>query len=55
MWGNNETGVINPIERLGFLCRQHGVQLHVDAVQAFGRLPIDVRTVPVDSAVAKRP
>lgn len=48
MWANNETGVINPIERIGLLCRQHGVTLHVDAVQAFGRIPIDVSVLPID-------
>lgn len=48
MWANNETGVVHPIERLGLLCRQRGVTLHVDAVQAYGRLPIDVSRDPVD-------
>lgn len=48
MWANNETGVINPVERIGFLCKQRGVTLHVDAVQAFGRVPIDVSVLPAD-------
>lgn len=48
MWANNETGIVHPIERLGLLCRDRGVTLHVDAVQAFGRLPIDVSRQPVD-------
>lgn len=48
MWANNETGVVHPIERLGLLCRDRGVTLHVDAVQAYGRLPIDVSRQPVD-------
>ncbi len=48
MWVNNETGVVFPIERLGLLCRERGVPLHVDAVQAFGKLPIDLSVLPVD-------
>lgn len=48
MWANNETGAINPINDIYALCRRKQVRLHVDAVQAFGRLPIDVATTPVD-------
>lgn len=48
MWANNETGVVYPIERIGLLCRQRGVALHVDAVQAFGRVAVDVSVLPVD-------
>ena len=48
MWVNNETGVVFPIEQLGLLCRERGVPLHVDAVQAFGKLPIDLSVLPVD-------
>lgn len=43
MWVNNETGVIQPIAELLELCNQHGAFLHVDAVQALGRIPLDVR------------
>ena len=40
MWANNEIGTIQPIERLAQLCLAEGVNFHVDAVQAFGALPI---------------
>ncbi|MBI4365407.1 MAG: aminotransferase class V-fold PLP-dependent enzyme [Deltaproteobacteria bacterium] len=48
MWANNETGTIFPIERIAALCRQRGIPLHTDAVQAAGKIPIDVQAVPVD-------
>jgi len=38
---NNETGVVFPIREIAALCREHGVPLHVDAVQAAGRIPLD--------------
>lgn len=41
MAANNETGVINPIERIGAICAAHGALLHVDAVQAAGRVELD--------------
>ncbi len=47
-WANNETGVIQPIEQIGELCRQRGVLIHTDAVQVVGKLPVDVTTFPVD-------
>lgn len=39
LWANNETGVVFPIERIAEICHEHGVLLHVDAVQAVGKLP----------------
>jgi len=42
MLANNETGVLHPIEEAARLCRAHGALLHVDAVQAAGRVPIDM-------------
>ena len=48
MWVNNETGVINPILELAPELRARGVLLHVDAVQAAGRVPIDLGQLPVD-------
>jgi cysteine desulfurase len=48
MWANNETGVIFPIEEIAQVCKSRGVLFHCDAVQAAGKLPIDVRKVPVD-------
>jgi len=48
LWANNETGAIFPIERIADLCASRSVPLHVDAVQAAGKLPIDLREVPID-------
>jgi cysteine desulfurase len=48
MWANNETGVIFPIEKIAQVCKARGVLFHCDAVQAVGKLPIDVHTLPVD-------
>lgn len=43
MWVNNETGVIQPIAELLELCNKNGAFLHVDAVQALGRIPLGVK------------
>lgn len=48
MWANNETGVVFPIERISEICRERGVLLHVDAVQAAGKLPVSLASVDVD-------
>ncbi len=40
MAANNETGVLHPITEAAAICRRHGAILHVDAVQAAGRLPV---------------
>ena len=48
MWANNETGVIFPIAEAAALARAHGVLFHTDAVQAVGKLPIDLQATPVD-------
>jgi cysteine desulfurase len=48
MWANNETGVIFPIDQIGAITRAKNIPLHVDAVQAAGRLPMDVNALPVD-------
>lgn len=48
MHANNETGVIQPIEAIGALCRERGVPFHTDATQSFGKLPIDVNAAGVD-------
>ena len=45
---NNETGVIQDIETIGNILREHGVWFHVDAVQGVGKLPINVKTQPID-------
>lgn len=48
MWANNETGVLFPVERIAELCRTRGVLFHCDAVQAVGKLPVDLRRLPAD-------
>jgi len=48
MWANNETGVLFPVAEIAALCRQRGVPFHCDAVQAVGKLPIDLKRVPID-------
>lgn len=48
MYANNETGVIFPIPRLGELLRERKILFHTDAVQAVGKVPINVRELPVD-------
>lgn len=48
MWANNETGVIFPIEKMTEIARSRGVLFHTDAVQAVGKIPIDLQKVPVD-------
>jgi cysteine desulfurase len=42
MYANNETGVVQPMREIGALCRERGVALHSDAVQAVGKIPVDV-------------
>ncbi len=46
---NNETGLIQELGPIIKLCREHDISVHVDAVQAFGKMPLDVRTLAVDS------
>ena len=48
MWANNETGVVNPMEKIAALCKKYGAILHTDAVQVAGKIPVDVKKVPVD-------
>ena len=48
MYANNETGVIFPIEEIGKLLRARGILFHVDAVQAAGKIPINLKELPVD-------
>ncbi|CAN5896226.1 cysteine desulfurase NifS [soil metagenome] len=49
LWANNEVGTVQPIEELGSICAEHGVPFHSDAVQAVGRIPIDVRDTSVST------
>ena len=48
MFANNETGTIMPVQEIGALCREKGVLFHTDAVQAVGKIPIDLKKLPVD-------
>ena len=48
MWANNETGVVFPIERAAALAKAQGILFHTDAVQAVGKVPIDLSRGAVD-------
>jgi cysteine desulfurase len=48
MVANNETGVIFPIAEIGAMCRERGILFHTDAVQAAGKVPMDVQKLGVD-------
>ncbi len=48
MYANNEVGTIQPVGEIGELCRISGVPFHVDAVQAAGSIPIDVKNESID-------
>ncbi len=48
MLANNETGVIQPIREISAICHERGVLLHCDAVQALGKVPVDVEDLGVD-------
>ena len=48
MFANNEIGVIQPIAEIGKLCHEKGVLFHTDAVQAVGKVPVDVQAMNID-------
>ena len=48
MYANNETGVVFPVEEIGEVLRERKILFHTDAVQAVGKVPIDVKELPVD-------
>ncbi|MBE9191854.1 cysteine desulfurase NifS [Gloeocapsopsis crepidinum LEGE 06123] len=48
MYANNETGVVFPIEQIGLRVKEYGAILHVDAVQAVGKVPLNMKTSTVD-------
>jgi cysteine desulfurase len=48
MWANNETGVIFPIEAIAAITRARNILFHTDAVQAVGKIAVDLKKVPVD-------
>lgn len=48
LWANNETGVINPVAPIAAITKLRDVLFHCDAVQAAGKIPVDVKQLPVD-------
>jgi cysteine desulfurase len=48
IWANNETGVLQPMERIAALARDRGIPFHADATQAIGKISVDLRKIPVD-------
>ncbi|MBU1052432.1 MAG: cysteine desulfurase NifS [Proteobacteria bacterium] len=48
MWANNETGVVFPVEEIAQTVKERGIVFHTDAVQAMGKVPVDMKKVPVD-------
>jgi len=50
MFANNEIGVLQPVEQIGKICRERGVLFHTDAVQAVGKVPVDVNKQNIDIA-----
>ena len=48
MFANNEIGTIEPIKEIGEIAKKHDVLFHTDAVQAFGKVPIDVEAMNID-------
>jgi len=54
MAGNNEVGTTQPLAELGTLCREHGVLLHSDAVQAFGKMELPTEHIDLLSASAHK-
>ncbi len=48
IFANNEIGTIEPIKEIGAIAKKHNVIFHTDAVQAFGKLPIDVNEMNID-------
>ena len=48
MLANNEVGTLEPVSSIGALCRERGILFHVDAVQAAGHIPVDVKALHVD-------
>lgn len=48
MWANNETGILFPVKGIGEICRTRGVLFHCDAVQAVGKIAVDIQAVKAD-------
>ncbi len=48
MFGNNEVGTIEPIDEIAHICNEKNIPFHTDAVQAIGKIPIDVKKIGID-------
>jgi cysteine desulfurase len=48
MWANNETGVIFPVHDIAEIAQEHGALMHTDAVQAVGKIPMDLSSSNID-------
>lgn len=48
MWANNETGVVFPVEKMASMAKERGVLFHTDAVQAVGKIPINLAELDID-------
>jgi cysteine desulfurase len=48
IWAHNETGILSPVQEIAELCNREGIPLHLDAVQAVGKIPVDVTEVKCD-------
>lgn len=48
MWANNETGVIFPVAEMAAIAKSRGILFHTDAVQAVGKIPINLAELPID-------
>jgi len=48
MWANNETGVVFPVEEISAMAAERGVVFHTDAVQAVGKIPINLKKTRID-------
>ena len=55
MFANNETGTVFPIQKIAEMVKERGILFHTDAVQAAGKLPIDLAKMPVDFFRAQAP
>ncbi len=54
MHANNEIGTIEPVEEIGNICGEHDVCFHTDAVQSFGKIPIDTKNIDMLSVSAHK-
>lgn len=48
LWANNEVGTVQPVAEIARLCREAGVPVHLDAIAAYGAVPVDVHAVGAD-------